>query len=340
MSTAGTGAREQVGRMLALVPYLNARGTVHVEEAARDLGLTPQQIVKDLHVLFMCGLPGGYPDDLIDVDISALVQPDGDRLIRMSNADYLDRPLRLSPTEASALVVALRVVRGSAEADARDVVDRVLHKLEAALGDEAAIDAGEDGSGVDPAADVRAQLEEAVTAERQVLLRYHVPSRDEVVERTVDPHLVTEHGNVAYLDAWCHAADAPRTFRVDRIVEARTLDTPVVVRADASPAEATESEATESEAAQATFEPFVPPADSPLATLLLDAEVRWLPDYLPVVAQRDRADGRSEVDLHVVDPRWLVRLVSRHAPHVTVLAPAELAASFTARAQETLSLYV
>lgn len=333
MSTAGTGAREQVGRMLALVPYLNARGTVHVEEAARDLGLTPQQIVKDLHVLFMCGLPGGYPDDLIDVDISALVQPDGDRLIRMSNADYLDRPLRLSPTEASALVVALRVVRGSAEADARDVVDRVLHKLEAALGDEAAIDAGEDGSGVDPAADVRAQLERAVAAERQVLLRYHVPSRDEVVERTVDPHLVTEHGGVAYLDAWCHAADAPRTFRVDRIVEARTLDSAVRVRADAA---ATGDGATQ---AEATFEPFVPPADSPLATLLLDAEVRWLPDYLPVVAQRERADGRSEVDLHVVDPRWLVRLVSRHAPHVSVLAPAELAAAFTARARETLSLY-
>lgn len=333
MSTAGTGAREQVGRMLALVPYLNARGTVHVEEAARDLGLTPQQIVKDLHVLFMCGLPGGYPDDLIDVDISALVQPDGDRLIRMSNADYLDRPLRLSPTEASALVVALRVVRGSAEADARDVVDRVLHKLEAALGDEAAIDAGEDGSGVDPAADVRVQLEQAVAAERQVLLRYHVPSRDEVVERTVDPHLVTEHGGVAYLDAWCHAADAPRTFRVDRIVEACTLDSAVRVRADAT---ATGDGATQ---AEATFEPFVPPADSPLATLLLDAEVRWLPDYLPVVAQRERADGRSEVDLHVVDPRWLVRLVSRHAPHVSVLAPAELAAAFTARARETLSLY-
>ncbi|WP_447645887.1 hypothetical protein [Nocardioides zeae] len=84
----------------------------------------------------------------------------------------------------------------------------------------------------------------------------------------------------------------------------------------------------------------MPPADSPLATLLLDAEVRWLPDYLPVVAQRERADGRAEVDLHVVDPRWLVRLVARHAPHVVVLAPAELAAAFTARAQETLSLYV
>ncbi|HEY1135836.1 MAG TPA: WYL domain-containing protein [Nocardioides sp.] len=336
MSTAGTGAREQVGRMLALVPYLNARGTVHVDEAARDLGLSPQQIVKDLHVLFMCGLPGGYPDDLIDVDISALVQPDGDRLIRMSNADYLDRPLRLSPTEASALVVALRVVRGSAEPGTRDVVDRVLHKLEAALGDEAAIDAGEDGAGEHPDAGTRVLLEQAVRERRQVLIAYHVPSRDEVVERTVDPHAVTEVGGVAYLDAWCHVADAPRTFRVDRIHHADLLSTAQLVTADGTDApEAGDG----GEGGEATYEPFVPPADSPMATLLLDAEVRWLPDYLPVAAERHRDDGRIEVDLHVVDPRWLLRLVSRHAPHVVVLAPDELVTAFTARAQETLSLY-
>ena len=47
----------------------------------------------------MCGLPGGYPDDLIDVDLDALEGPDGvrtDGVIRVSNADYLARPLRLS----------------------------------------------------------------------------------------------------------------------------------------------------------------------------------------------------------------------------------------------------
>ena len=94
-------ARDQVGRLLTLVPYLHARGTVHVDEAARDLGTTPKQLVKDLKVLLMCGLPGGYPDDLIDVDLDAL-EEDGDGVIRVSNADYLARPLRLTPTEASA----------------------------------------------------------------------------------------------------------------------------------------------------------------------------------------------------------------------------------------------
>ena len=60
-------------------------------------------------MLFLCGLPGGYPDDLIDVDLDAL---EGEGVIRVSNADYLARPLRLTPTEATAIIVALRALRG------------------------------------------------------------------------------------------------------------------------------------------------------------------------------------------------------------------------------------
>ena len=72
MSTGTGGAREQVARLLTLVPYLHSRGQVRVEEAARRWAYPPDQVVRDLKVLFMCGLPGGYPDDLIDVDLDAL----------------------------------------------------------------------------------------------------------------------------------------------------------------------------------------------------------------------------------------------------------------------------
>ena len=69
-----------------------------LDDSARAVGSTPEQVVKDLGVLFMCGLPGGFPDDLIDVDLDALedTEDGGLRLegvIRISNADYLARPL-------------------------------------------------------------------------------------------------------------------------------------------------------------------------------------------------------------------------------------------------------
>jgi proteasome accessory factor C len=130
MSTvAAEAAKDQVARLLRLVPYLHARDQVSLDEAARALGVPPEQLDKDLRVLFLCGLPGGYPDDLIDVDLDAL---EGEGVIRVSNADYLARPLRLTPTEASAIIVALRALRAGADHDTREVVDRALAKLEAA----------------------------------------------------------------------------------------------------------------------------------------------------------------------------------------------------------------
>ena len=111
------------------MPYLHARDQVSLDEAAQALGVPPAQLEKDLRILFLCGLPGGYPDDLIDVDLDAL---EGEGVIRVSNADYLARPLRLTPTEASAIIVALRALRAGPTRDTREVVDRALAKLEAA----------------------------------------------------------------------------------------------------------------------------------------------------------------------------------------------------------------
>ena len=201
---AGAGAKAQVARLLRLVPYLYARGTVRVDTAADDLGVTPVQLVKDLKVLFMCGLPGGYPDDLIDVDLDAL---ESDGVIRVSNADYLARPLQLSPTEASAVIVALRALRVTAGESTREVVDRTLGKLEAAA-------AGRIDPPIDPGNPVvsddanrfRPVLDRAVAEGRQLRLSYYVPSRDEESDRVVDPRGVVRHHGRAYLDAFCHTA--------------------------------------------------------------------------------------------------------------------------------------
>ena len=61
MTAGAGGAKEQVARLLTLVPYLHARGEVGLDEAAARLGVTAEQLVKDLQVLFMCGLPGRLP---------------------------------------------------------------------------------------------------------------------------------------------------------------------------------------------------------------------------------------------------------------------------------------
>ena len=212
------------------MPFLHARGPVRLDDAAAALGVPADQLLKDLKVLLMCGLPGGYPDDLIDVDLDALEGEEGDGVIRVSNADYLARPLRLSPTEATAIIVALRALRNGARDETREVVDRALAKLEAAAAEGSSARAN---LGIDPGTDaarpddgeLRRTLAAAVQGRRQLRLRYFVPSRDEESERTVDPRGVVTAAGFSYLDAWCHSAEAPRLFRLDRISEA-TCSTP------------------------------------------------------------------------------------------------------------------
>jgi len=320
VSTATAGAaKDQVGRLLRLVPYLHARDQVSLEEAAQVIGVPADQLDKDLRVLFLCGLPGGFPDDLIDVDLDAL---EGEGVIRVSNADYLARPLRLTPTEASAIIVALRALRSGADPDTREVVDRALAKLEAAAaGSTPLVDPGDDVPGT---LALRAQLEDAVRRRRQVRLTYYVPARDEESERVVDPYGVVSHHGVAYLDAYCHSADAPRLFRLDRIHEATVLDSEVTTDPHA-PRDLSDGAFGGDEATR--------------VTLLLQPEARWVEEYYSVEEVRPRPEGGAEVDLLVGDERWLQRLLLRLTPYAEVLAPAHYGDGAADAIRRALALY-
>ncbi|MGA9691846.1 MAG: protein pafC, partial [Pseudonocardiaceae bacterium] len=97
------GVAQRLPRLLALVPYLLVRPGVPIEEAAADFSITVAQLRRDLELLWMCGLPGYGPGDLIDLSF------EGDTVTVTFDAG-MRRPLRLSGAEATALVVALRAL--------------------------------------------------------------------------------------------------------------------------------------------------------------------------------------------------------------------------------------
>jgi proteasome accessory factor C len=320
-----SGAREQVARLLALVPYIQARQEVSLEQAAADFAVPPAQIVKDLNVLWFCGLPGLGMGDLIDVDMEAL---EGEGVIRVSNADYLTRPLRLDSSEAAALIVALRALREGSDDDVRPIVDRTLGKLEAAAGDGAALAARVDvrlpeehGVGA-----LRDRLARAADERRQVRLDYYVPTRDESTERVVDPiRVVTADGNT-YLDAWCHSAEGQRLFRLDRVSGAVVLETPVQEHSGLEPRDLADGI-------------FQPSSDDLLATLRLQPGARWVSEYYPVERVTPARGGQLTVELRVGDPAWLVQLMLRLGDSAELVAPPELAEAVREAAADALRNY-
>lgn len=317
------GAKDQVARLLALVPYLRERGGVRVEQVARDFGVTPKQIQDDLSVLWFCGLPGAMPDDLIDVDMEAL---EGEGVVHVDNTDFLDRPLRLDARQALALIVALRTLRDVAGSRERDAIDRALVKLENAAGDAMAIvdqvEVQIDGAD----RQVTDTLSGALQDKRRLRLAYYVPARDETTHRDVDPMRMVMAEGHTYLEAWCHRTEDTRLFRLDRVAAAEALDVPADPPPEAQPRDLSEGL-------------FQPSPDDMLATLDLAPSARWVADYYPYESTEDLPDGGLRVRLRASDPAWLVRLALRLGPQARVVIPSEVAERVRREAERALEAY-
>jgi proteasome accessory factor C len=324
-----SAAKVQVERMLALVPYLRDRDGAPIEQVAADFGVSTAQILADLKVMWFCGLPGAMPGDLIEVDMDSV---EGEGVVHIDNADFLDRPLRLATHEALALIVALRAlhdVAGPAEVAA---IARVVAKLESAAGDALAatdqVDVLSDlGGGGGPGDDrVLRTVRRGLDERRRLRIDYLVPARDESTRRDVDPlRLVVAEGR-RYLEAWCYRARGQRLFRLDRISAAQVLDTPASPPAEARPRDLSGGA-------------FQASPDQLLATLDLLPEASWVPDYYPHESVEERPDGTLRMTLRVGDPAWLRRLVMRLCGAARVVAPTELAEQVRVEAARALAAY-
>ena len=94
---------DRLQRLLALVPYVISRKVVGLSETAAAFGVSERELVDDLNMLWCVELRA--PDPYCPIDLSY----EGGEIV-VSQAESMDRPLRLGVDEASALLVALRML--------------------------------------------------------------------------------------------------------------------------------------------------------------------------------------------------------------------------------------
>jgi proteasome accessory factor C len=272
---------------------------------ARIFGVSERQLTDDLNLIYMCGLPGYFPGDLIEVDIT------GER-VTVSNADTIARPLRLTGDEALPLIVGLRMLADLPGVADPQVVERALAKLETAAGQAAAASAAAVVVDVETEQSAMERINDALRDGKRLHLHYYVPGRDETTERDVDPMRVTVADGRSYLEGWCHRAEAVRTFRLDRIAEVRVLDIPAEVPPQA-------------QLRDLDAGLFQPSPDDAVVTIALQPSGAWVSEYYPCESVDRADDGTSVVRLRTADTRWVRRLMLRLGRSGRVLAPASLA---------------
>ena len=310
---------ERMVRLLNLVPYLRAHPGVSPDKAATDLGLSKKQLMADLNSLFLdCGLPGHAGGDLIDLTIS-------EDALSVHFTAGMDRPLRLTSSEAAAVLVALQAL-----AELPGVVDpaaarSAIVKIEAVnIQAGAAVPAQpEPDTTESPAV---ATIRTAVQQRRALAIDYYSASRDTTSHRIVDPIRVVVIATKSYLEAWCRTADSVRLFRFDRVDSAEVLE---------------ELSAPPDPALRAATDTSLFDADPslPSAVLLVEPSAFWMFDYHPMKLLTERSDGSREASITYASDEWMTRLVLGFGSAVRVLAPESLATGVRDAAVAALAAY-
>ncbi|MGA9871677.1 MAG: YafY family protein, partial [Rhodococcus sp. (in: high G+C Gram-positive bacteria)] len=254
----------RLARLLNMVPFFLANPGMSADEAAKELGVSTTTLMTDLNQLWMCGLPGYGPGDLIDLSFS-------EESIEVTFSAGIDRPLRLTSTEATALLVALRSLTSMPGMVDPTAAQRAIAKIEAAAGSAAAhvpSSPKTDDAQVSPENPAAAAVRSSLRRQHALDLTYYSASRDAVSERIVDPIRTVIIDGHSYLQAWCRRAEGVRLFRFDRIDRAVELDETASAPADASPDE--------------SFDIFNDDPSLPQARLRIAPGYAWVMDYYPM----------------------------------------------------------
>ncbi len=307
---------QRLVRLLNMVPYLRAHPGVRPEKAAADLGVSKKQLMADLQTLYLdCGLPGHAGGDLIDLEIS-------EDYLGVTFSAGMDRPLRLTSPEATAVLVALRAL-----AELPGLVDPEAARSAIAKIETAAGAAGQ--SPPDPAAPETpavTAVRDALNRERALVIDYYSASRDTASHRVVDPIRVVVITDQSYLEAWCRTAEGVRLFRFDRIDSAEVLDEP------AAPPHPVVQAGTDTSL-------FDADPSLPSATLLVAPAAAWMFDYYPMKVLAERPDGSREAAITYTSDEWMTRLVLGFGSAVQVLAPQPLVERVRDAAAAALAAY-
>jgi proteasome accessory factor C len=304
-------------RLLNMVPYFQANPGISAAEAAAELGVSTKQLMADLNQLWMCGLPGYSPGDLIDLAFS-------EESIEVIFSAGMDRPLRLTSQEATAVLVALRALQEVPGMVDPQAARSAIAKIESAAGERDSHGAPDTAAAEEsPAA---AAVRDAVRRRKALTIQYYSASRDTSSQRTVDPIRIVLVSDQSYLEAWCRSAEGVRLFRFDRIDAAEVLDEP------SSPPPP---------AVQAGPDTSLFDADPslPSARLHIAPDATWMFDYFPMRVLRELPDGSCEAEMTYASEDWIARVVLGFGAAVQVLAPESLAQRVRTAAAAALQAY-
>ena len=299
---------ERFARLVTLASILIRAGRagerVSIADVRERLQLSEEELYEDVNVLNVVNFGGGSYVLYAEIDEQAgeiEVDPE-------PYSDNFDRPARLLPVEAKALIAAIDLI---GEHIPEGSLASAREKIVAALGEDPmeqglqVADAAGDDSGV------ARQISEAIVENRLVELEYFKENEDDLVKRKVEPYALTNGREGWYVASFDPARDGMRHFRLDRIKQAPVTDESFKPRPEVDPGAEVDGWLRTGEVeASRSARVWVAPE-----------RARWAREARRVV--EERSDGAVVVELSFAGVDWLVREILREAGDAAVLEPAD-----------------
>jgi len=292
----------RTARLLDLVPYLTTHQGIAISELAATFNTTVKEITDDLNTLWMCGLPGYTPLELIDLEFES-------GFVSIRNAETLAAPRALDRAEALSIYMGLDLLSAELEKSNSSLVSEIQN-LQDQLRSQL-ISAPQVQIEASLASELRALILRAIRRRGWLEITYHSAANDQVSTRQVAPYELSQSGSHEYLQGYCDSAKAVRNFRADRIVKIKEIPdqlwpTNQVV---------TKDEAIEYE-------------------VKVHSASRQVLEVLPQVAP-----GSSTASIQGYSTQWISRAIISLAGQLEAVAPSEIRAAVHARAKAALGNY-
>ena len=194
-------------RTMDLIPYILENPGISIGKLAKQFSVSEKQVESDLQLIFMCGLPGYTPYELID-----LIFEDG--VVSIIDPQVLDKPRRFTKSELVVIILGLQLLSELSASDATRLgkLQLLSSKIMKLGGSNSVVIAP--SSSKSPYVEV---ITRAITDKKSLTIQYQSLVKDEISVRSIIPHsLFLMNGNL-YLSALDLKAKSDRTFKVELI---------------------------------------------------------------------------------------------------------------------------
>jgi len=217
---------EKAARLLDLVPFISTHQGIALTELAEEFNLSESELLSDLNTLWMCGLPGYTPLELIDLEFES-------GYVSIRNAEVLQRVRLLTKQELVIILLGLDILRSSLDIkreDLQDAISGLTRRIKEIVGNVAT---------ASPIVDSvhRAIVSQAITSRMDLTIKYHSAIRDTVTERVITPLELSVDRGFEVLNAYCQSAEGFRTFRLDNMRSVELAGSSVSIPEPTEPAD-------------------------------------------------------------------------------------------------------